>query len=245
MVRYSCMKERTVRTEMLISQKGLDILSQCRVAVFGVGGVGGYVVEALARIGIGKLDIIDDDCVVESNLNRQIIATYDTIGKVKVDAMKQRILSINPDCQVTALQSFYLPDKKDLFDFAEYDYIVDAIDTVTAKISLIEEAQASNVPIISAMGCGNRLDPSKLTVTDIYKTVNDPLAKVMRHELKKRHIRKLKVVYSTELPLKPLFQPEEKGKRRDIPGSAVFVPASAGLLIGYEVCRDLLEGKIK
>ena len=238
------MDQKFVRTEMLLGKQAMETLAAKRVAVFGVGGVGGYVVEALVRSGVGTIDVIDNDEVVVSNLNRQIIATVDQIGKDKVDVIEERALSINPDVRIIKHKCFYLPEKRDEFEFDEYDYIVDAIDTVTAKIDLAVTAQQLGVPVISAMGCGNRLDPSKLTVTDIYKTVNDPLAKIMRHELRKRGVRKLKVVYSTELPLAADQSLADDSNRRSVPGSAIFVPAAAGLMIASEVVRDLIaEGE--
>jgi tRNA A37 threonylcarbamoyladenosine dehydratase len=221
----------------------IERLHQARVAVFGLGGVGGYVVEALARGGIGELDIIDNDEVVLSNLNRQIIATHETLGLLKTQAAAQRIRSIDENIIVHEYPCFYLPDKKDLFPFDQFDYIVDAIDTVTAKLDLIEEAHKRNIPIICAMGCGNRLDPSKLVITDIYKTSGDPLAKVMRNELKKRKIPSLKVVYSTEPPLKPCLDDGSSPKEgsRNIPGSTPFVPSVAGIMIAYQVFIDLTK----
>lgn len=235
--------DQYIRTRIIMGSDAIDRLHQARVAVFGLGGVGGYVVEALARGGIGELDIVDNDEVVLSNLNRQIIATHETLGLPKTKAAAQRIRSIDENIIVHEYPCFYLPDKKDLFPFDQFDYIVDAIDTVTAKLDLIEEAHKRNIPIICAMGCGNRLDPSKLVITDIYKTSGDPLAKVMRKELKKRGIRKLRVVYSTEKPLKPLLSAEDLGEtnRRSIPGSSAFVPSAAGLFIASAVCRELSQ----
>ena len=234
-----------VRTELILGKEAIEKLSKARVAVFGVGGVGGYAIEALARSGVGTLDLIDNDTVSESNINRQIIATRKSIGLSKVEVMKQRILDINPNAIVNTYQCFYLPDKKDLFEFEKYDYIVDAIDTVTAKIDIICEAKKLNVPIISAMGCGNRLDPTKVTITDIYKTSGDPLAKIMRKELKDRRIKKLDVVYSTEKPLKPLYSitDDNNPNRRGIPGSSAFVPPAAGLAIAYFVVKKICNIK--
>lgn len=234
---------------MLFGEEAVEKLTQKRVAVFGVGGVGGHVVEVLARSGVGALDLIDHDVVAASNINRQLIATYDTIGRKKIEVMKERILSIQPECQVTLWDTFYLSQECEKFPFAEYDYIVDAIDTVTAKIDLVLQAQQFHVPIISSMGTGNKLDPMKLTVTDIYKTTVCPLAKVMRRELKKRGVEKLKVVYSTEEAKKPLAlsgddttQDIQQDKpRKATPGSNAFVPATAGLLIGSEVVKALME----
>ena len=219
-------------------------MANARVVVFGVGGVGGYVVEGLARTGIGTLDLIDNDDVALSNINRQIIATRENVGQKKVEAARQRVLSINPYIKINTYDCFYLPDKKDMFPFKEYDYIVDAIDTVTAKLDIIDTAKKLEIPIISAMGCGNRLDPTKVVITDIYKTSGDPLAKIMRKQLKERHIKKLDVVYSTEKPLKPLFDIKEIEKdstRRSIPGSSAFVPSAAGLAIAYFVTKKICE----
>lgn len=235
------------RTELLIGKENLQRLARARVAIFGVGGVGGYVVEALARSGVGTLDLIDSDKVVLSNLNRQIIATYDTIGQYKVDAAKARVLSINPQAVVNAYRIFYLPETASQFDFASYDYVVDAIDTVTGKLMLAEQAQKSGTPIISSMGAGNKMDASAFEVADIYETSVCPLAKVMRRELKKRGIRKLKVVYSKETPLTPRMaeqicgQDAAGGRRRQTPGSMAFVPSVAGLIIAGEVVRDLIR----
>ena len=218
--------EAFVRTELLLGRDAIERLQQARVAVFGLGGVGGYVVEALARSGVGALDLIDHDTVSVSNLNRQIFALHSTIGRDKADVAKERVLDINPDIQVTLWKTFYLPDTADQFDLTQYDYIVDAIDTVTGKLELITRAKAAGTPILCAMGTGNKLDPTSFTVTDLSKTAGDGLARVMRKELKKRGITHLKVVYSTELPHKTLFQPEpEPGStRRSTPGSVPFVP---------------------
>lgn len=236
--------EEFIRTELLIGKQALEKMANSRVAVFGVGGVGGYVVEGLARTGIGTLDLIDNDDVALSNINRQIIATRENVGQKKVEVARQRVLSINPYIKVNTYDCFYLPDKKDMFPFKEYDYIVDAIDTVTAKLDIIDTAKKLDIPIISAMGCGNRLDPTKVVITDIYKTSGDPLAKIMRKKLKERHIKKLDVVYSTEKPLKPLFDIKEIEKdstRRSIPGSSAFVPSAAGLAIAYFVTKKICE----
>ena len=242
------------RTEILLGRDGMECLRNARVAVFGIGGVGGYTVEALARSGIGTLDLIDDDKVCLTNLNRQIIATRKTVGKYKVDVMKERILDINPDADVRIHKCFFLPENADEFPFGEYDYVVDAVDTVTAKIELVMQAQKMHVPIISSMGAGNKLDGSQFRVADIYKTKVCPLAKVMRHELKKRGVKKLKVVYSEEMPTRPIEDmaiscrtncicpPGAEHKcteRRDIPGSVAFVPSVAGLIIAGEVVKDL------
>ena len=235
------MNEIYSRTEMLIGEENLRKLAGCRVAVFGVGGVGGYVVEALARSGIGTLDIIDDDAVIPSNINRQIIATQDTIGRNKVEVMAERIRAINPDIKVNTYRMFYLPENSAEIDLTVYDYIADAIDTVSAKLDLAQKATEKGIPIISAMGCGNRLDPSKLQVTDIFKTSNDPLAKVMRSQLRKRGVKHLKVVCSSELPIKPETQSDER--KRSIPASMIFVPAAAGLLMASQIIRDLITNE--
>ena len=232
------MESQFVRTELLVGEEKIKKLSQCRVAVFGVGGVGGYVVEALARCGIGALDLIDNDTVSFSNLNRQIIALHNTIGRFKVDVAEERVHLINPDCKVRTYKTFYLPETADQFDFREYDYVVDAIDTVTGKIGLIMQADAAGTPIISCMGAGNKLDASAFEVADIYKTSVCPLAKVMRRELKKRGIKKCKVVYSKEIARTPAPAEENSG-RRATPGSTAFVPAAAGLILAGEIFQDL------
>ena len=246
------------RTELLLGKEGMERLKNARVAVFGVGGVGGYVCEALVRSGVGSFDLIDDDKVCLTNLNRQIIATRSTVGKYKVDVMKERMLDINPDVQVETYKCFFLPENADDFPFAEYDYVVDAVDTVTAKIELVMKCQSMGVPIISSMGAGNKLDASAFQVADIYKTKMCPLAKVMRRELKKRGVKKLKVVYSEEKPTKPIEDmaiscrthcicpPGSAHKcteRRDIPGSVAFVPSVAGLIVAGEVVKDLVYTK--
>ena len=230
------------RTALLLGEDAMRKLNRSRVAVFGIGGVGGYAVEALARSGVGAFELIDRDVVSESNLNRQIIATHKTIGRGKTEVMAERIHDINPDAEVTQRRCFYLPETADQFDFTQYDYIIDAVDTITAKIEIILRAQKAGVPVISSMGAGNKLDPSKFEVADIYKTSVDPLARVMRRELKKRGVRKLKVVYSKEEPLKPLgkIEADPEAGRKDVPGSAVFTPAAAGLLIASEVVKDLI-----
>ena len=231
------------RTQLLLGSEAMEYLAQCRVAVFGVGGVGGYAVEALARSGIGALDLIDDDKVCLTNLNRQLHATHSTVGKYKVDVAEQRIRDINPDCRVTTYKTFFLPETEDQFDFTQYDYVVDAIDTVKGKLALAEKAQAAGTPIICAMGAGNKLDPTAFRVADIYQTSVCPLARVMRTECRRRGIKKLKVVYSRETPTRPLGEipaDERPGSsRRDIPGSTAFVPAAAGLIIAGEVIKDL------
>lgn len=237
------------RTELLIGKDGMNSLNKARVAVFGVGGVGGYTVEALARSGIGTLDLVDNDQVALTNLNRQIIATHSTIGQDKVDVAKRRILDINPDAKVNIHKTFYLPENADQFDFTQYDYVVDAIDTVSGKIGLILQAKEAKVPIISSMGAGNKLDPTAFKVADIYATKVCPLAKVMRRELKKRGIEQLKVVYSEEEPIVPQVDIEEAcreecegTKRRQLPGSNAFVPSVVGLIIAGEVIKDLIFG---
>lgn len=244
------------RTQLLYGKEVMDHLASCRVAVFGIGGVGGYVCEALVRSGIGAFDLIDDDKVCLTNLNRQIIATRKTIGKYKTAVMEERMKEINPDVKVTTHNCFFLPETADSFDFTAYDYVVDAVDTVTAKISLVMKAKECNVPIISSMGAGNKLDPSAFQVADIYKTKVCPLAKVMRRELKKRRVKKLKVVYSEEQPTRPLEDMSISCRthcvcppgtehtcteRRDIPGSTAFVPSVAGLIIAGEVINDLAK----
>ena len=235
------MSEQFLRTEMLLGSDAIQKLQNARVAVFGLGGVGGYVVEALARSGVGSLDLIDSDRVSVSNLNRQILATHSTVGMLKVDAARNRVLDINPECQVKTWPVFYTPDTADTFDFTQYDYIVDAIDTVTGKLALVERAKAAGTPIICCMGTGNKLDASAFRVADISKTTMCPLARVMRRELGKRGIRHLKVVYSQEEALTPTGWEEEAAAlgKRQIPGSVAFVPGAAGLLLAGEVVRDL------
>lgn len=230
------------RTRMLLGDLAMDRLKAARVAVFGIGGVGGHAVEALVRSGIGALDLIDSDRVALSNLNRQIIATHNTLGMRKVEAARDRILSINPDCQVKTYPIFYLPETADQFDFTQYDYVVDAIDTVAGKVQLIEAAQAAQVPVISSMGAGNKLDPTTFRVADISKTSVCPLARVMRRELRKRGIQHVKVVYSTEPPLTP-GPSDEETRRRSTPGSTAFVPAVAGLILAGEVIKDISNKK--
>ena len=246
------------RTELLLGKEGMERLKNARVAVFGVGGVGGYVCEALVRSGVGSFDLIDDDKVCLTNLNRQIIAARSTVGQYKVDVMKERMLDIKPDVQVETYKCFFLPENADDFPFAEYDYVVDAVDTVTAKIELVMKCQSMGVPIISSMGAGNKLDASAFQVADIYKTKMCPLAKVMRRELKKRGVKKLKVVYSEEKPTKPIEDmaiscrthcicppgaAHKCTERRDIPGSVAFVPSVAGLIVAGEVVKDLVYTK--
>ena len=229
------------RTQLLLGQESMKKLAESRVAVFGIGGVGGYVCEALARSGVGAFDLIDDDKVCISNINRQIIATMETVGKYKTEVMKERILDINPKSEVNTYQSFFLPENASDFPFDKYDYVVDAIDTVTAKIELVMQCQKAGVPIMSSMGAGNKLDPTKFRVADIYKTQMDPLAKVMRRELKKRGIKKLKVVYTREEPVTPVEGEEkELTSKRVTPGSMSYAPGVAGLMIAGEVIRDLI-----
>lgn len=238
--------EQFSRSALLLGEEAINHLADCRVAVFGIGGVGGFVVEALARGGIGQLDLIDHDTVALSNLNRQIIATYKTLGAYKVDAAMERIHDIAPSCRVTARKLFFTPETADQFDFHAYDYVVDAIDTVTGKIELILRSQACNTPIISAMGAGNKLDPTAFEVADIYETSVCPLAKVMRRELKKRGVKHLKVVYSKETPIAPRVPAESASEtnvgsgRRSTPGSTSFVPSVVGMIMGGEVIKDLL-----
>ena len=233
--------EQFFRTQMLLGTEALERLRQARVAVFGIGGVGGYTVEALARSGIGQLDLIDSDTVSVSNINRQILATHSTVGIPKVEAAKRRILDINPECTVYTHQIFYTPETADRFDFTQYDYIVDAIDTVTGKLQLVERAVAVGTPIICCMGTGNKLDASAFEVADISKTSMCPLARIMRKELSKRGIRHLKVVYSKEEALTPTGWEEEAAAlgKRQIPGSVAFVPGTAGLILAGEVIKDI------
>lgn len=229
------------RTEMLVGAKAVERYQHARVAVFGVGGVGGYVVEALARSGIGTLDLIDNDTVSLTNINRQIIAAHSSIGRFKVDVARERVLDINPAAVVHAHRCFYLPKTAGQFDFCAYDYVVDTIDTVTGKLELIVQAHRCGTPVISAMGAGNKLDASAFEVADIYETSVCPLARVMRRELKKRGIEKQKVVYSKETPLVPLESEEPAGGRRQLPGSMAHVPSAAGLILAGEVLLDLAE----
>ena len=242
------------RTQLLLGQDGMDRLANARVAVFGVGGVGGFTVEALARSGVGAIDLIDDDKVCLTNINRQIIALRSTVGKYKVDVAAERLRDINQNIQVNTYKTFYMPDTAHQFDFSQYDYVVDAIDTITGKLELVMQAHKAGTPIICSMGAGNKLDPTAFRVADIYKTSVDPLARVMRHELRKRGIKKLKVVYSEEPPMRPvddmasscrtncICPPGAERKcteRRDIPGSNAFVPSVVGLIIAGKVIKDL------
>lgn len=249
------MQDQFSRTRLLFGPEGMEKLKNSHVAVFGIGGVGGYAVEALARSGIGALDLVDDDKVCLTNVNRQLYATRSTVGRYKVEVAEERIRDINPDCRVRIWKTFFMPDTQDQFDFSEYDYVVDAIDTVKGKLALVEAAKAAGTPIISCMGAGNKTDPTAFRVADIYKTSVCPLARVMRTECRKRRIRHLKVVYSTELPVRPLEDPAISCRnhcicppdtrkctvRRDIPGSTAFVPSVAGLILAGEVVKDLLK----
>ena len=237
------------RTELLFGKEAMKKLQSSHVAIFGIGGVGGYTAEALARSGIGAIDLIDNDTVCLTNLNRQIIATHSSIGKLKVDVAEARLLDINPDIKIKKYKTFYTPETKSEFDFKQYDYVVDAIDTVVGKLSIIEEAKKANVPVISSMGAGNKLDPTKFEISDISKTSVCPLARVIRQELKKRKITKVKVVYSKEPPQKPITtesnREETNIKKHQIPGSTAFVPSVAGLIIAGEVIKDLTTVKNK
>ena len=234
-----------LRTQMLLGTEGVERLQKARVAVFGIGGVGGYTVEALARSGIGQIDLVDSDVVSVTNINRQILATHSTVGMPKVEAAKQRILDINPDCKVRTHPVFYTPETADKFDFTEYDYIVDAIDTVTGKLALVERANAAGTPIICCMGTGNKLDAAAFEVSDISKTTMCPLARIMRKELGKRGIKHLKVVYSKEEALTPTGWEEEAAAlgKRQIPGSVAYVPGAAGLILAGEVIKDIAMAK--
>lgn len=234
------------RTELLLGTEAITKLKNMRVAIFGIGGVGGFTAEALARSGVGTLDLIDNDTVSLTNINRQIIATHATIGQPKVEVMAQRIYSINPKAKVFTHQCFFLPENQHLFDFKQYDYVVDAVDTVAAKIAIIMSAKENNIPVISSMGAGNKINPALFQVTDIYKTSVDPLARVIRQAMKKRGVKKLKVVYSTEQPIVPKTNSddyEEQTNKRSLPGSIAFTPSVAGLIIASEVIKDLIEWK--
>lgn len=230
------MSEIFARTELMFGSEAMNRLKNSRVAVFGIGGVGGYTAEALVRSGIGAVDLVDNDKVNESNINRQIIALHSTLGMYKADAMKLRVADINPECRVTVHKLFFMPDTSEHIDFSVYDYVVDAIDTVTGKIEIIMRAKAVNVPVISSMGAGNKLDPAKFEISDIYKTSVCPLARVMRRELKGRGVESLKVLYSTE----QAFRPQNKNEGKPIPASNSFVPSVAGLIIAGEVIKDLI-----
>ncbi len=246
------------RTQLILGSEAMEKLKNSTVAVFGIGGVGGYAVEALARIGVGTLHLIDDDKVCLTNLNRQLIATRKTVGQYKTDVTRDRVLEINPNCNVIVHRTFFMPDTQDEFDFSEYDYVIDAVDTVTAKLLLVTKANEAGTKIISCMGAGNKMNPAMLEVADIYKTSVDPLARVMRRELKKRRIKKLKVVYSKEQPIPAIDEEESSCRtncicppgstrscsvRRDIPGSTSFVPPVAGMIIASEVVKDLIDWK--
>lgn len=234
------MKDRFSRTEMLIGNDALVKLRSSRVAVFGIGGVGGYIAEALVRAGVGALDLIDNDTVSESNINRQIIALTSTVGMLKTEVMEKRLLDINPEAEIRCINRFVLPENIDEFNFSAYSYVADAIDTVSGKLAIIEKAYSEGIPVISSMGTGNKLDPTKFEITDIYKTSVCPLARVMRYELKKRGVKKLKVLYSKEEPVKPsVAEKNEKGKA--IPGSISFVPPAAGLIVASEIIKDLTK----
>ena len=230
------METQFSRTELLLGKENMDKLAAARVCIFGIGGVGGYVAEALARSGVGHLELVDNDLVCLSNLNRQIIATHDTLGRYKADVMKERILSINPDAEVVAHKCFYLPETQEQVDFTKFDYVVDAIDTIAGKIALALQAEAKGTPIISSMGAGNKLNAAAFRVADIYQTRVCPLAKVMRKELKKRGVKRLKVVYSEEPPVT---------ERQEVVGSVAFVPSVAGLIIAGEVVKGLVGMKTK
>ena len=244
------MEQAFSRTELLLGPDALRKLAGCRVAIFGVGGVGGFVVEALARAGIGALDLVDNDVVCRSNFNRQILATEKTLGRYKVDAAAERIADINPACRVRTFRSFFLPETAGQFDFSVYDYVADAIDTVCGKIQLALSAREAGTPLISAMGTGNKLDPSLFRAGDLFETENCPLARVMRKELRKRGVESLKVVWSPEMPLTPAEAPEnrdgsgkaeEGGRQKPVPGSVSFVPPVAGMIMAGEIVRDLIR----
>lgn len=238
------MEDQFSRTRMLLGDEGMERLKKARVAVFGIGGVGGYAAEALARSGVGALELVDKDTVSISNLNRQIIALHSTVGRYKTEVMKERILDICPGTEVAVRNCFFLPENAGQFDFSRYSYVVDAVDTVTAKLEIILRAKAAGVPVISAMGAGNKLDPARFQVADIYGTETCPLARVMRRELKKRQVESLKVVYSPEPPRTPLEAAHEEPGRRAVPGSTAFVPPVAGLMLAGEVIRDLVEVRL-
>ncbi len=236
------MREEFCRTELLLGEAGIEKLNNAKVAVFGVGGVGGYVVEALARSGVSNFVLVDKDTVSVSNINRQIIALQSTVGKAKVNVLKDRVRDINPQANVEVHETFFLPENAGDFDFTQYTYVVDAVDTVTAKLEIIMKAKEANIPVISSMGAGNKLDPCGFRVTDIYKTNVCPLAKVMRKELKARGVKKLKVVYSEEKPLSPdTSHMQSADERKRIPGSVAFVPSVVGLIIAGEVVKDIVD----
>jgi tRNA A37 threonylcarbamoyladenosine dehydratase len=235
------------RTQLLLGEKAMNRLASSRIAIFGIGGVGGYVVEALARSGVGALDLVDNDTVSLTNLNRQIIALHSTLGQFKVDVARDRILDISPSCRVQTYRTFFLPETASLFDFSQYDYVVDAVDTVKAKLELVLSAKEAGVPIISCMGAGNKLNPSAFRIADIYSTSVCPLARVMRSECRKHGIDHLKVLYSTEPPITPFVSGDEQlpDGKRSIPGSTAFVPSAAGLMIAAAVISDLISQEIK
>lgn len=235
------MEERYIRTAMLVGESGVDKLKGSSVLLFGVGGVGSFAAEALARAGVGHIGLCDNDTVSVSNINRQLVALQSTVGRFKTEVMRERIADINPDTKVTVYTCFYSADTAGDFSFEDYDYIIDAIDTVTSKLLIIKTAKDKNIPVISCMGTGNKLDPTALTVTDIKKTSGCPLARVMRRELKNIGINSLKVVFSTEQPIKPLFQPETDEAKRSVPGSVSFVPSAAGLIAAGEVIKDIIK----
>ncbi len=240
------MADQYARTRLLLGADGLEKLKNARVILFGLGGVGGYTAEALARSSIGRIDLVDNDTISLTNLNRQLLATHETLGQYKVDAAADRIQSIDPDIRVTAYRVFYLPETADLFDFTQYDYVIDAIDTVTGKLAIIAQAKAAGVPVISCMGTGNKLDATAFRVADISKTSGCSLARIMRKECAKRGLKGVKAVYSEELPLDVTPDPSEPipegSSRRSLPGSCAFVPGTAGLILAGEVIRDLLSG---
>lgn len=237
------MSESFIRTEMLIGTEGIERLKSARVAIFGIGGVGGYTAEALARSGVGAIDIIDNDTISESNINRQIIALRSNIGQYKTDVARSRISDINPECKVTAYNLFFMPDTADSIDFSQYDCVVDAIDTITGKIEIITRAKAAGIPVISSMGAGNKLDPTAFEVADIYKTSVCPLARVMRREMKKRGVKSLKVVYSREETVSPKLNGITQSSGKPVAGSCAFVPSVAGLIIAGEVVKEIISGK--
>ncbi len=234
------MQEIFKRTQMLIGKENIDKLANSSILLFGVGGVGGYAAEMLARCSVGSITLVDNDCVSKSNINRQIIATLDTVGRLKTEVMKERILSVNPKAQVDIYNCFFLPENSNEIDFTKYDYIIDAVDTVTAKIEIITKAQKESIPVISCMGTGNKLDPTRLKIDDIYKTSICPLARIMRSQLRKRGVESLKVLYSTEQPIKP-DSDEKTSSGKPVPGSVSFVPSVAGILIAREVIIDIMN----
>lgn len=235
------MMDQLSRTRMLIGDEAIEKLKSAHVLLFGVGGVGSFAAEALARVGIGKIELVDNDTIAVTNLNRQLVALHSTIGRKKVDVMRERIQDINPEAAVTATDIFLSSETIDTFDFSKYSYVLDAIDTVSAKLLLAERCHRAKTPLISSMGTGNRIDPTKLTICDVFDTSGDPISRIMRHELRKLGLEKLKVVFSTEEPRKPLFQPDEVISRRSVPGSISFVPPAAGMILAGEAIKDLLR----